>query len=149
MKAFRYPLDPVLRQHEWEIAALKLELATLNQALALHEAALAGLEASIGAAEQEIVAICGENAIIARGRKEIVELYLRDLRVRADQKREETERVGALAAGVLAQLSRARQAQRVIEKHRARKQKEFEAGVLRQEALENDALWLARMAAVD
>lgn len=147
MKAFRYPLDPVLKQHEWEIAALKPELLALNQALASHEAALGELVASIEAAEQEIVRMCSENAIIARGHKEIVELYLRGQRFSADEKRKEVEQVRALAERVLAQLGKARQAQRVIEKHRERKKTEFLAGVLRQEALENDALWLARLAA--
>jgi flagellar biosynthesis chaperone FliJ len=147
MKMFRYPMDPILTRHEWEIDALKLELLTLNQALDAHLAAMQALAAGIAAAEQEIIGICRDHALIARGRKEIAELYLRDQRLRAAEKQREIEQARALADHVFAQLNKKRQSQRVIEKHRERKKTEFDRQALRLEALENDELWLARLAA--
>lgn len=146
MKRFRYPLDPMLKQYEWEIDALKAELTTLNQALNTQLIGLQQLDESVRAAEQEILNICRENTIIARDRKAIVELYLRDQRQRADEKQQEVAQTRALVDQVFQQLSKKKQSHRGFEKHRERKRQDFEAEGMRLTALEADELWLAKIA---
>jgi|GEM_PF-5860125 len=145
MKNFRYPMDPILKQYEWEIDTLKAELMTLNQALNGRLTEMQALTQCVHAAEQEILDICRENVIIERGRKTIVEIYLRDQRVRVVEKQHEINQARALAERVFIQLSKKKQAQRAIEKHRERKKKEFDAEAIRREALEADELWLAKL----
>ena len=145
MKNFRYPMDPILKQYEWEIDALKAELMTLNQAVNGRVAEMQKLTESVRAAEQEIQEICRENAIIARDRKAIVEIYLRDQRVRVEQKQQEIDQARALADAVFEQLNKKKQSQRGIEKHRERKKKDFDVEAIRRDALEADELWLAKL----
>lgn len=147
MKRFWYPMEPILRQHEWEIDALKAELMTLNQALAARQAELQRLIDCVRMAELEISHICRENAIIARDRQAIVEIYLRDQRTRVLEKQQEIDQASALADAVFVQLKKKKQSQRGIEKHRERKKKDFDAEAIRREALEADELWLAKLAA--
>lgn len=149
MKRFCYPMEPILRQHEWEIDALKAELMTLNQALAARQAELQRLIECVRMAELEISHICRDNAIIARDRKAIVEIYLREQRTRALEKQQEIDQASALADAVFGQLKKKKQSQRGIEKHRERKKKDFDAAAMRREALEADDLWLAKLAAAN
>jgi len=145
MKNFRYPMDPILKQYEWEIDALKAELMTLNQALSGRMTEMQALTERVNSAEQEIMNICRENTIIERGRKTIVEVYLRDQRGRAVEKQQEIDQARALAERVFVQLNKKKQSQRGIEKHRERKKKDFDAEAIRLESLEADELWLAKL----
>lgn len=145
MKNFRYPMDPILKQYEWEIDALKAELMTLNQALSGRMTEMQALTERVNSAEQEIMNICRENTIIERDRKTIVEVYLRDQRVRAEDKQREIDQARALAERVFVQLNKKKQSQRGMEKHRERKKKDFDAEAIRLEALEADELWLAKL----
>lgn len=146
MKRFHYPLDAMLRHIEWEIEALKSELATLNQVLAAQVKELEQLGDAVRAVEREILDICKENAIIDRDRKTIAELYLRDRQLRADEKLQEVEQTRALVDQVYQQLSKKKQSHRALEKHRERKKRDFDAEGMRLAALEADELWLARIA---
>lgn len=145
MKNFRYPMDPILKQYEWEIDALKAELMTLNQVVNGRVAEMQKLVECVQAAEQEIQDICRENAIIARDRKSIVEIYLRDQRVRVVEKQQQLDEARELAEAVFVQLNKKKQSQRGIEKHRERKKKDFDAETIRRDALEADELWLAKL----
>ncbi len=145
MKSFRYPMDPILKQYDWEINALKTELTTLNQALNNRMTEMQALTERVKTAEQEIMSLCRENMIIERGRKTIVEVYLRDQRVRAGEKQQEIDQARTLAESVFAQLNKKKQSQRSIEKHRERKKTDFDAEAIRVEALEADELWLAKL----
>jgi flagellar biosynthesis chaperone FliJ len=148
MKRFRYPLDPILKQYEWEIDTLKGELATLNQALNSRTVEWTRLNDTVRAAEQELLNMFRESAIIARDRKAIVEIYLQDQRRRADEEQQEITRLRGMIDGVFLQLGKKKQAQRGIEKHRERKKKDFDAEWVRQDALSADELWLAKLAAL-
>jgi flagellar biosynthesis chaperone FliJ len=146
MKNFSYAMDPILKQHEWEIDALKAELMTLNLALRERESEMQKLTGIVHSAEQEILSICRENVIIERDRKIILEIYLRDQRVRVEEKKLELDQARELAERVFSQLRKKKQSQRGIEKHRERKKKDFDAEAIRREALEADDLWLAKLA---
>ena len=146
MKAFRYALEPVLTQYDWEISALKSELLNLNRALQAEERALVQLQDAMRATESEIVALCRDHAVIPRERKTIAELYLRDQHARAQSKQAEVERSRELVSRVAQQLTQKRQSQRGIEKHRERQLERFAADLVRKEAHEIDELWLAKLA---
>lgn len=146
MKKFRYPLQPILTQHEWEISALKNELLNLNRALHAEEEALARLLAAMQVTEQEIVALCRDHEVIPRERKAVAELYLLDQRRQAKRKQAEVEHSRELVGRVARQLTEKRQSQRSIEKHRERQSERFTAELMRQEAHESDQLWLAKLA---
>lgn len=148
MGRFRYPLDAILKQYDWEIDALKTELMTLNQALNAKHAELQTVLHAVQDAERQILDMCRQDAIIALDRKSLVETYLRDRRLRMQTQQQEIDQTQALADSVFQQLSRKRQAQRAIEKHRERKKNEFDADGVRRDALEADELWLTKLGAV-
>jgi flagellar biosynthesis chaperone FliJ len=147
MKRFRYSLDPVIKQYEWEIDALKLELTTLNQALDAKLAELQQLKDAVRAAEQSLLEMCQENAVIALDRKALIELYLRDQLRLTEEKEQEIVQARSLVDTAFLQLTKKKQSQRGIEKHRERKRKDFDAEGMRQESLEADELWLSKIVA--
>ncbi|MES2538657.1 MAG: hypothetical protein V4632_22595 [Pseudomonadota bacterium] len=147
MTNFHYPLDAVIKRNEWEIDALKGEMATLNQAMHARMAELQSLQDAVRAAEQEIQGICRQHTIIRRDHKAIVETYLGDRRRQTDLKQQEIARAQALIDQVFLQLRSKQQVQRSIKNHRELKQQAFLAEQARRDSLEADALWLAKLAA--
>lgn len=145
MKRFHYQLDAIIKQADWEIDALKLELMTLNQTLNARNAELRQLNGVILDAKRQIMETCKENTFIALDRKRLLELYLRDRRVQQQEKEKEVEHTKKLTDGVFLQLCKKKQFQRSVEKHRERKKKDFESEVFRKELLEADELWLAKL----
>ncbi len=147
MKKFNYPLDPILKQHEWEVDTLKTELMTLNQAVNAKQDKVDKLMSTVRDAQRDVLNICRENAIIDLSRKALIEIYLREQCTQVKVAQEEMEQVKQLADRAFLQLQKKRQSQKGIEKHRDRKKKDFDSVVMRNESLEADELWLAKLSA--
>lgn len=139
---YHYPLQALLRKHEWDVESIGAELVTAKRALQEHEDNLGRLHQSLEEINQSLAEMRSPGAMLDLARERL----LLDYRESRDEafvaEHLQFTRAQELCEQIAEQLTRAQQAVKGFENHSERLQRDFIRDAATASARESDDAWL-------
>jgi hypothetical protein len=141
-QSFRYPLQALLRKHEWDVDALALEHAGASKALQEQEAEHARLNALLRDANADLARMRQAGAQLDLSRQRLLLDYRAVQEEAALAKEAQVRAARQVCDQIVQQLFRARQALKAFENHSAGLRQAHEREARTFAAKEADEIWL-------
>ncbi|HWI09723.1 MAG TPA: hypothetical protein VNU48_00175 [Burkholderiaceae bacterium] len=139
---FRYPLESVLRKHEWDVEALALEHASASKALRENEAEQARLRAVLHDTNAGLARLRAAGANLDLARQRLLLDYRAAQEEAALAQQAQVQVAQSLCEQIAQQLFRARQSVKAFENHRTDLHDAHERDARVLAAKEADDAWL-------